>query len=438
MRKVAIAVVVLLGLAAAATPLAGGLQARRTHARLVENLGAVESSTQGLVRIVEQDFTLGWLRSAARTRVQIGPPGAGWSFTLLHSIQHGPVPIGHIARTPSLSVIETVEETGLLRGETTVDLEGGLSSDLSGQAGAWEGASARARVMDQGRRVAVEVSAPRLELQRDSGTLAVESASAAYTSEQVRTGLLRTLKGSLKRARMVRGESGAATSIEDLAWSSSTSEEAERARIAGDFGLAALELEGRRYADARVHFELRDVDAAALATLDALRLRAAQSALEGQPLPQLADTLWNNLLARLPTLLASPAQVDLSAAHVETPEGGIDLDLRIRFDGAAATRAIEILQVQGRVAVPPSVFAVLMQLGAALAAPGASQANDTATLAYLASGLGDQLVGQRYVVQEDDGQLATDLVYARGQLSLNGGALDLQALFGQATQDQVH
>jgi hypothetical protein len=64
--------------------------------------------------------------------------------------------------------------------------------------------------------------------------------------------------------------------------------------------------------------------------------------------------------------------------------------------------------------------------------------NDTATLAYLASALADELVRKRYVFQDSDGRLSADFAYTSGQLSLNGAPLDLGALFGQATQDQVH
>jgi len=51
MRKVAIALVIVVVAAVLSTPLVGGILARKAHGVLVENLDQIEASTRGTIRV---------------------------------------------------------------------------------------------------------------------------------------------------------------------------------------------------------------------------------------------------------------------------------------------------------------------------------------------------------------------------------------------------
>ena len=216
MRKIAIGLGILVGIAILATPLAGGLLAKRAHELLVQNFDQVEVSSNGFVRVVNDGFSLGWLSSDARMRIELGIPGESLAFTLLNVIHHGPLPVRRMARGFSVAVIDTsvegattIDGDDAFRGETVIGFTGDVCVDFTSLALprrdnlAWDGGALSLRVGGQGNRIAAQANAPHLELRGPPGELGVDELKVDYTSERAASGAsLGTASYALGRLRL--------------------------------------------------------------------------------------------------------------------------------------------------------------------------------------------------------------------------------------------
>jgi uncharacterized protein YdgA (DUF945 family) len=447
MRKVGIVLGCIVVLALLATPLVGGLLARKAHDVLVANLDQVGVATSGAVRIANEGFDLGWLSSTSRMRVDLGVAGSPLQFTLRHVIHHGPLPMGRLTRGPSLAVIDTTVEdvhatdgADAFVGETVIDMTGDVGVDLTSLAlprrddMAWEGGSARLRVEGQGTRIAVQLNAPRFELRNATGEVTLQKLAIDYTSERMGEGPgVGTATYAIERARMSTPASRNAA-VDRFSWTSTSAQNAVgRFDVSGVLRLGALDLDDLSYRDVAFEISLRNLDENAVGALDALRsqitdagTRAAQTA------SQLTPAIQAAFVQHLPAILASSPQIEIKSAHVQTLDGPVDLELRLQADPAvAAAPSGEALRVQGRLVVPLPIFEALTQRAAAEVSPAAVSANDTQSLDIIADQIAEIFLTRGYFSEEADGRLASDIGYRASQLELNGNPVVLSELLMQ-------
>ena len=442
MRKVGIALVVLVVIAVLATPLVGGILARKAHAVLVQNLGQVEVSSLGTMRLTSEGFDLGWLSSKARMKLEVGSLGSSWSFPLVHVIHHGPLPVAHAARGLSAAVIDTTIEGATLpdgkvpfRGETVIGMTGDLGVALDSlalprrQDVAWEGGSAQLRVSDQGKRIAVQANAPRLELHGAPGDVVLESLKVDYSAESKAGGpSLGSAAYALGRMRVTSpGQRNLA--VDGFSWSSNAA-----LNPAGNFDssyvlrLAALDLDDRSYRNLGFDLWIRNLDAAAANALNEIGREVLQVSASGMTSDQIVAQVQAALMLRLPSLLGASPEIEVKGAHVETLDGRIDADLRVMRDPSAASTDPKAFQAQGKIVLPLPAFAALTLRAASEISPAAVQNNDTQSLDIIADQIAEQLLTRGYVREEEDGRLSTEFSYGSGGIVLNGETLNLGEL----------
>jgi uncharacterized protein YdgA (DUF945 family) len=440
MRKVFIALVVVVLIAVLATPLAGGILARRAHAVLVENLGQVEASSMGAVRITSEGFDLGWLSSKARMRVTVGASGSSYEFPLVHVVHHGPLPVARATRGLSLAIIDTTVEGATLpdgnvpfRGETVIGMTGDLGVDLQSlalprrQEIAWEGGTAQIQVKEQGKRIALQASAPRFELHGAPGDVVLESLKVDYTAERTPEGAnTGAASYALGRARLASQSPERNVALDGFSWSSrSALNPAGKLDSSFVMRLAGLDIDDSTYRNVGFDLSLRNLDEAAIQALNEIGRQLSQVATSGLPVDQLALQLQSTLMFQMQGLLRSATEIELKGGHVETLDGPLDAELRLQRDPAASTDSEQALQVEGRIALPLPLFAALTLRVAEQISPSARQAGDAQALDFIADEIAARLLTQGYVKEEDDGRLSTEISYRENAIMLNGRPLSL-------------
>jgi uncharacterized protein YdgA (DUF945 family) len=451
MRKIGIALVVVVVLGILATPLLGGIAAQKAHAVLVQNLGQIEASTMGTVRIADEGFELGWLSSKARMRVEVGPAGAGWTIPLLNVIHHGPLPVAHAARGFSMAFIDTTVEGAALadgkvpfQGETLIAMTGDVGIDLSSLALprredlAWEGGTARLRLGDQGKRVALQADAPRFEFHGVDGDVVLESLKVDYDAERSANGpALGTSTYVVGRARLTTPATQRSFSIDQLSWSSSSAYN-PAGKLDSTYALrvAGLDVDETSYRDAALDLSLRNLDPAALQALSDLGQQLTQITTSGQPPEVMASQLQATLLQRVPMLLSSSPEIELKDAHVETLDGRIDADLRLTRDAEAAQPDPRAVQLEARLVLPLPTFSALLRRVAGEISPSA-RGGDTQVLDMISDRVAEQLFARGYIKEEEDGRLSSEISYSNDALALNGQVVNLGEVMMMATGVQT-
>lgn len=442
MRKVGIALVIVVVAALLATPLVGGLLAQRAHEVMVQNLGQVEASTMGAVRITNEGFDLGWLSSRARMRLEVGGAGSSWVFPLVHVVHHGPLPVARATRGLSLAVIDTTVEGATLPdgkvpflGETVVGMTGDVGVEIlslaipRSQELSWEGGTAKLRLKDQGKRIALQASAPRFEL-HGTQDIVLEAFDVDYTAERTEGGASTgSSKYALGRVRLTSRSSERNLGIEGFSWTSSSAFNAE-GKLDTSFALrlAGLDVDDKSFRNAGFDLALRNLDAAAIQALNEIGRQIGQIGTTGLPAEQIAAQLQSTLMFQLPVLLRSSPEVDLKGGHIETLDGPIDADLRVKRDPVVSESGQDALQVDGRIALPLPIFAALTLRAAEQISPAAVRAGDTQSLDIIADQIAEQLLRRGYFKEEDDGRLSSEVSYRANAIELNGQPLNLNEL----------
>ncbi|MBE0510688.1 MAG: YdgA family protein [Gammaproteobacteria bacterium] len=286
------------------------------------------------------DYRRGLLRSEARSQWQY----QGQTLTLQHRIQHGPLPLGNLARIHSQFEVDPGQPLHVLLGSDSalqihsrVHLNGNQQHRFSSAPGqglidsrdgpiayAWGGLQAELHIQRGPRTIAGQLDMPSLQLGHkgdDEGLiltgLQLQLDAQQQAQSQVWTGPLQLQLQTLRVDHPIEP-----ARLEGLSLHLESSIDGERLDISHRLQLAQLSFEASRLDDLQLDVRLGQLDARAFASL----LKALNPSQE-------ASQLQQQLLRSMPELLVQQPYLALQQLRFTHPQGSLQLSARLDYQG---------------------------------------------------------------------------------------------------------
>ena len=327
--RILLALVILVALAAAGSPIAGGLLTERAFASFAQQNPRLAIPMLGSTLELSPDaYQAGLLRSELRTPV--GPARLGRTV-LDHEIFHGPFVYGQLGRGLVASVIETrfgTERQGEvsplpIRMVTVVEFDQSVHVELNGepidQEGlALEGVSGTLDVSDEGARVRALLDLGGIELESATVSLSLGQTTIDIDTRPSERGVpIGQLRATLERASL-RDAQGRDIQIRDLRGEQNSvlDDEAGTITASSTLRVGELTVDALEYRDIDLDLSFRNFDEEAVANL-----RSEQ----GNGLPP-----TRRLLAQASALLQKGPEIEIETGRMQTPNGLLETHLKIQ------------------------------------------------------------------------------------------------------------
>ncbi|OEU81039.1 MAG: hypothetical protein BA872_06250 [Desulfobacterales bacterium C00003060] len=349
-----------------------GLEAKQQYNNILQ-----QASTFQNVYVSNESYSRGFLRSQARTGVEIRTPGAckpgeePLRFTLVHDIRHGPLPlweslIGEKPRKPALAIIETqielspetqsrlkkafgeISETPTIINHTTFFLGGNGESQLVIPAFQqtigkvdkvtvdWKGLTSNVAFDADFKTFTGSLSASGLETFGKDGKLGMEGIESAFNVHEVPSGLfLGDVSLDVSLVEFSGNGNGQRFSINDLQMKTSSQASNDTINYSMAMRIEQTMADDTAYGPGGYELQLRKLDAASLAKLQRVA-QEVQTQFPQQPADQITQMMIAKYAQILPDLLKKSPEIEITQLSLNTNDGAFTGKAKIVFDGTNA------------------------------------------------------------------------------------------------------
>ena len=392
------------------------------------------------------DYQRGLFRSQARSQWQY----QGQSIILQHTIQHGPLPLGSLARIhsqleadPGQAMYTLLSGDSALRIDSRVYLNGSHQHSFSSAPGQglidssggpiaydWGGLQGELHIHRGRRTIAGQLDIPSLQLghnRDDDGLiltgLQLQLDAQQHAQSQVWTGPLQLRLQALRVDHPIEP-----ARLEGFSLHLESSIDGERLDIAQQLQFAQLSFDGTRLDDLQLDLRLGQLDARAFGSL----LKALKPSQEAAQLQQ-------QLLRSMPELLVHQPYLDLHQLRLTHPQGTLQLNARLDYQGDGNLmqfRPAQELVFHARLRASASLIKTLIavqqqqELSRLAELVGWDEASEDfqSLLEQSIRAQQQQLLQRGWLIEDGDDWLA-EARFAEGQLHLNEQAAN--ALIGE-------
>ncbi len=414
-------------------------------------------------------FTVSPNRSVTALPPSSQPPAALFKFTLHHQISHGPwiddtflhgtmskvvttLALGdeqpallpfYFGDQSALAITTWLEWAGGIKSEGRIPLYrgrdhtdqynlrwGGLHFELDGN---WIARRAEGRF-----------NSPRFELANAAHGVTVGGLSGHFSSFVSSQGLVLGAGDLSLDSFKAHGKGADSVSQQVVVRGMNIAYDAQQRDEAVDvmqqFGFRLLQINGKQFNDGALRYELSNLDAAVLQSLQKRYEQMTQA--EFSDPEQLRQVWLQEIQALLPAMLAQAPEIHISKAEVTTVDGLISARLKLAMDNSfplpavielpeGLRRLLPLMQVELDLKLPATI--IEQQARKAVRENIIEQLQDTEqtmtpeVLAQQTRRAAEQMLAQfeiQNIIRRKDGYFRTELRYRDGRLRLNGAPAD--------------
>lgn len=455
MKKLAFLLLVFAtGAYAGAAYILGG-QARDRYFDLVREYGR-----SGFVALDSQSYDRGFLRSTARTRVEIPLSGSASAeaqgtgrvlrFTVRHELRHGPLPdlFPGFSLQPALAVMESSVDDEpsaesaelfrdipeLARASSTVRI--GFSGEIDGSLAvpafvkvegrerlAWDGLTVNLVHDPLAGTYRGDFGLPGMSLESGQGRFGLRGLSGTFDLAEVLPMLFVGQVRSDVAAMNMTQPDAQPLHISDLRVATDSTCDGVTAGFVQKLDIASVRYGDNAFGPVSCDIEARHLDALALSEFQTrLRLLAGAPEADLESVSAQVGELYLTLFAKL---LAGRPEVRISRLRLGTPRGDLTGDLRVRSDAPEGLMAanpllmLPYVEAEAEVSAHEELLAGLVALDI--------RAKDQAVTEEAAEGLARQRVREeigslvsRGLLERDGGNIVGRALLKNGRLTVNG------------------
>jgi uncharacterized protein YdgA (DUF945 family) len=469
--RVVLIILLLLIVAVGITPYWFGMEAEKTHERIVKELW--ESWN---VDVKLKNYKRSWLSSSAETALAIssGNQKLG-SVIVKEGISHGPLPLkelfsGNFRLQPVQAIIySTVKITTENQNElvdllakfpaaesnTTIFMSGNGESQLSVPSFShmrkekngsmrWEGLKGRITFSPNFRELTTSMESPGLTAKNDDFVLSIKNIDMMADLYTDAGGLYSPLGNVMLKVGLIDIEKKQAKkrlSVENIKLTGLTEVSNSNLNSTHSLGFAGFRADGVNYGRGSYEIAIRRIDAPAWGRLQKT-LKNAQKV--NGPDEERSLMVFGKIIEILPDLLKKSPEIELTKLSLETPEGELLGRARVIIDGSKPELIknpfflLSSINAEAHISIPAPFFESMLRnlarnnLIAELEERGydipSNREINELTRSAAAQELQSLIEQGIFVVEEDNLKLIA--TYKQGELKLNGTPIQLPFIEG--------